>query len=486
MLDIMKALPSQVVSRIVRLHYALPLSMILTLALVYRLDPMTRGLGQDELFTAVHFVEVPSIWKTMFFNIAFNNHIGYSLMARFSEALLGRSEWALRLPSLLLGVASLYVFFLFTRSIMGSGAGLLGTLVLALSPPHIVWNVQARGYSAMIFFTLLSSYLFLRICRRPVRREAVMFIGVSVFGIYVHLYSGFVTLVQILLLIYLAMTPNIRREYRPFIDRAAFRMLRNSFAAIAVISFTLYAPVFWYVLRDLIGRGRGDFNLTFPWAVIKELSGSEALHIIALIAIVSLLGWLALLRSHPLETRYFSLLLSGPLLIMWLTRPFDLYARFFAYWLPYYIMFFIAGLQFLWYLILRGNLRFFGYIFPILATVIITTVLYNWAANRQNYIIDEGYREASRALMIGAKDPVAFCAIGGARSVWQYYIRKPIATPTSVTELQSLSNDPSEIRCVYYEASWQSPEQTKIAQFLRQHASSSRVRDFTLFVYRSW
>jgi len=486
MLYLMKALPFQAVSRVVRLHYALPLSVILVLALVYRLHPMIRGLGQDELFTAVHFVEVPSIWKTMFFNIAFNNHIGYSLMARFSEALLGRSEWALRLPSLLLGVASLYVFFLFTRSILGTGAGLLGTLILALSPPHILWNVQARGYSAMIFFTLLSSYLFLRIFRCPARREAVMFIGVSVFGIYVHLYSGFVTLVQILLLIYLAKTYTVTKQYRSSVEKASFRMLRNSFAAIAVISFMLYAPIFWYVFRDLIGRGRGDFNLTFPWAVIKELSGSEALHITVLVALVSLLGWLALLRSHPLETSYFSLLLSAPLLIMWLARPFDLYPRFFAYGLPYYVMFFLAGLQSIWHLTSRQSLRFFGFLFPILAIIIITTVLCNWAANWQNYIPDEGYREASRALMIGAKEPVAFCAIGGARSVWQYYIHKPIATPTSVTELQTLSKAQSEIRCMYYEASWQTPEQTEIVQFLRQHASWSRVKDFTLFIYRSW
>jgi len=113
--------------------YLLP---ILTVALLCRLYPLNRGLGQDELYTAVHFVEVRSLWKTIFSNDAFNNHIGYSLMARFSEGLLGRSEWALRLPALLLGMATLYIFFVFGRSILGHIPALLGTLVLAPQFPR--------------------------------------------------------------------------------------------------------------------------------------------------------------------------------------------------------------------------------------------------------------------------------------------------------------------------------------------------------------
>ena len=461
------------------------LLLILTVALPCRLYPLNRGLGQDELYTAVHFVEVRSLWKTVFSNDAFNNHIGYSLMARFSEGLLGRSEWALRLPALLLGMATLYIFFVFGRSILGHIPALLGTLMLALSPSHIVWSVEARGYSAMIFFTLLSSYLYLRLLRHPMRREAVVFIGVSVLGIYTHLYSIFATLVQILLLTYVYFTRDITKQTKLSINELSFRMLGNSFAAIAVISLLLYMPVFLHMFRDLIGRGWSDFNPTFPWAVIQELSGSEWPQITALVALISLLGWLALLKSRPLEAGYFSLLLAGPLLIVSLARPFDLYPRFFAYWLPYYLLLFMAGLHSLWHLTSGATLRFLRYLSPILATIIMGLVLYNWAANWQNYIPNEGYREASMAIMRDAEEPVVFCAIGGARSVWQYYIPGPIVTPSSVAELQETGANHSEVRCVYYEASWQSAGQTKIADFLLQHSSWSKVKGFTLFIYRS-
>ena len=117
------------------------------------------------------------------------------------------------------------------------------------------------------------------------------------------------------------------------------------------------------------------------------------------------------------------------------------------------------------------------------AAILLITVLYHWVANRSDYIPDEGYREASAAAMFGAHDGVSYCAIGGARSVWRYYIHQPIATPASVNEVQKLGQSAGELRCVYYEASWESDEQRKIADFLRQNATWQKIRDLTVFRY---
>src|SRR5205085_5074368 len=96
----------------VELHIErLYLTVIIAMALIYRLLPLNRGLGEDELFTTVQFIEVPSIFRTIFYNISFNNHIGYSVMAWLSESIFGRSEWVLRFPALLLGMATLYVLY---------------------------------------------------------------------------------------------------------------------------------------------------------------------------------------------------------------------------------------------------------------------------------------------------------------------------------------------------------------------------------------
>ena len=101
-------------------------ALIVGLALAIRLTPLQRGLGFDELFTAVNFVGADSAWKTATTSINFNNHVGYSLLARLCVELLGRSEWALRLPALLLGLGTLPAVWWISRPVVGPGLALCG------------------------------------------------------------------------------------------------------------------------------------------------------------------------------------------------------------------------------------------------------------------------------------------------------------------------------------------------------------------------
>jgi hypothetical protein len=177
-------------------------------------------------------------------------------------------------------------------------------------------------------------------------------------------------------------------------------------------------------------------------------------------------------------------LLLGPLLLMWLARPFDLYARSFSYWLPYYLMFFVAGLGALWSSRLSARLGAIAYSSPLLAAVIAGSVLLSWSTNWQGWILDEGFRDASRAIVVDAADSVAFCAIGGDAEVFQYYFDRQIVVPRAMSDFLELGRTHPEVRCVYYQASWESPEHTEIAQFLKEHGSSSRVKQMILFIYR--
>ena len=113
------------------------------------------------------------------------------------------------------------------------------------------------------------------------------------------------------------------------------------------------------------------------------------------------------------------------------------------------------------------------------------TVLYSWTSARSQYMPDEGYREASAAALRNSDPNVQFCAIGGARSVWRYYIHQSIANPLSLRDLQKLTETGKELRCVYYQASWQSDEQKRIAQFLLRHAEWQRIKDLVIFKYQS-
>jgi dolichyl-phosphate-mannose-protein mannosyltransferase len=459
------------------------LAALLLLSLQFRLAPMNRGLGQDELYTAVHFVEGGSLWNIITSSGAFNNHVGYSLMARFSETLWGHSEWALRLPALSLGLLGIYSFFLLSRSILTHSTAMLATVMFALSPPHIVWSVTARGYSALIFSAIVSSYLFLKLLRRPNLTDAAVFILVSAFGIYVHLYCVFVSLVQIVFLIAIMRKNSAEKKLQLQVKEESVRVLALSFLLIIGLAIVCYAPLSRNLLHDLTTRGRGRFEPVFPLLVVKELSGGDSPVIASLFVAFSMIGYSSLRRTHQLEANYFLWLLVGPLLLMWTARPFDLYTRFFVYWLPCFFLFFTAGLGATWQAAFERNAFPLATVSCIAMIVVLAAIFSSWIVNWNNYLGEEGYREASEAVMKEADDSVALCALGGARSVWKYYIHRPLATPQSIADIQKLSERHKEVRCVYHQASWQSSQQTEIAQFLLRNAWWSRVKDVTVFIY---
>jgi len=458
------------------------LSAILILALSVRLPQLERGLELDEIDTAYYAIKTSSIWQTMSSSISFNNHIGYSLAARFSQDIFGRTEWAFRLPALLYGLASLYVFWIFTRSLLGPAPAALATLLFAQSPVHILWSISGRGYSGMILFTLLSSCFYLQLLQTPSRRRALAYIAVGVFGIYTHLYSALVIVVQFVYLGYLYVGQQRKPSDKP-ISKASFRLLFVSLAAVTVLSMISYAPALPNLFRDLIVRGRSSFDPAFPWAVIGYLSGSQAALMTVAIAAISVIGLLALFKSHPREAGYLLLLLLGPLLLVWLARPFDLYPRFFCYWLPYYLVFLVAGLRSLWHLAASNHRDLVRLSTGLAAAIFVVVVLSGWSHIWPTWVPHDGFRDASQAIVKNADDSVAFCAIGGDAEVFRYYLRRPVVVPVSMADFWDLIGTHREVRCLYYQASWESPAHTQIARFLQDHGSSSKIDNITLFIY---
>jgi len=305
---------------------------------------------------------------------------------------------------------------------------------------------------------------------------------VSVLGIYVHLYAVFVTAIQVFFML-LTVNARLHRAVYANVSGEALRTLRRAFVIIAGLALLLYLPVFWIMARDLVQRGRSAFDVTFPWTVLQDLTGSDWLPIVLAVVLAAVVGWLALRRSHTKEAVYFALLLIGPLLTVWVLRPFDLYTRFFAYWLPYYLILTVAGLRALW--TWRAGNQLAAYPARAAVCALVAAVLLNWTVSWPALVADEGYRQVSQTVAANAGPADAFCAIGGARTVWQHYINQPIVHPESLVELQDLAQTHNAVRCMYYEASWQSDDQTQIAQFLKQHATGAEVDgDLYWFVYR--
>src|SRR5262245_35339354 len=178
------------------------LAAVCVLAVIPRLHHITRGLRLDELRTAQDFVDVP-LWTILSAGHP-NNHLANSLLASLSQQLFGRSEWALRFPAFLLGLATLYALWAYTRRFAGPALALLATAGLAFSPAHIFWSVSARGYAGMLLFTVVSTSLYWQILHDPSWRKGLLFTVSNTLALLFHQYAALVVLTQLVFLLYVA------------------------------------------------------------------------------------------------------------------------------------------------------------------------------------------------------------------------------------------------------------------------------------------
>ena len=116
----------------------------------------------DEYFTALFYEKRA--------DQTFNSLI-YRLIV-LSQGFLGESEFALRLPSFILGVGSVYLVYLLGRQLFSPSAGLLAAAILTFFPWHIWHSQYARYYAAVLFFVALMHVLFIR----SLRKDSILFL----------------------------------------------------------------------------------------------------------------------------------------------------------------------------------------------------------------------------------------------------------------------------------------------------------------------
>jgi len=120
----------------------------------------------DESATYFHYV-MPNSFKALFNYTDTNNHIFHSLLAILSTKLRGSGPTAVRIPAFLAGVAIIAAGGLFARSIgKNAFAGIFAAMLLSTSSVLVAFSVNARGYTMVLFFSLLMGFASVQIARR--------------------------------------------------------------------------------------------------------------------------------------------------------------------------------------------------------------------------------------------------------------------------------------------------------------------------------
>lgn len=450
-------------------------------ALPARVHGLCRGLTYDEIVTAMQFVEVESWWKTVASHFRGNNHIAFSVLARLSEMAFGRHEWALRLPSLLLGLATICALWFVVRRLVGRRVGIAAAWCLSLSPIHATWSVSARGYAGMMLFTFLSGYLYFQLLQRSTRRKGASFVVVSVVAVYFLLYSALVTAVQFVFLLYLASRQLLADDSREWLSAQSFRSLWAAFPAVTALSAIGYVPAIPHLIVHMEGEALVAFDLVFPLRVIEYLSGTDFVPLVGVVFLGVVVGLITLRKSLPKEVAYWVLLSALPVLFAWL---FDAKLRYFVYLLPYYVLCAVVGLSTFWGVANRRPGRIGGSLVRGLAILLALSVVWVWAVRSWNSIPRAEFRDAVAAMERGATDQIGLCAIGGGANWFRYYAERDLFIPQTMDEFQDFLDRYPEVRCAYRHRPWEPAEHTEIGQFLSEHGTPEEFGWTTVFTYR--
>lgn len=318
---------------------------ILALAVALRAYALDRDIWFDEMLMHTGYMDLKPLSVLTTFNDA-NNHILYTFLARLSIEAFGDAVWAIRLPSVVFGLASIAAIYAFSRRVMTWQESLLAALILTVSFHHIWFSQNARGYTALLFFSLVSSIFLLDAMRTGQVWRWLAYAVTGTLGAYTHLTIGFLFVGHFFYFLYVATTASRSDEDRPAIFWPG---LGFGFVPLGLLTVTLYA----IVLPDILGGAllstglQEDSEWTNPVWALRELvtslqigfSGSWA---ILAGAIVVVIGMLSFLRRDAAAVA-FLVIPCGLAVLLMTAIGYTLFPRFFFFAMGFGVVIVVHG-----------------------------------------------------------------------------------------------------------------------------------------------
>jgi len=178
------------------------LATIVALATVLRLLYLgSKSPWLDEI-SSVTFARLnwPAFWQLMREREA--NMLLYYLVLR-GWMHVGNSEFVLRLPSVVAGVATVPAIYVLGREFFGRRTGLFCAALLAVNAAHTRASQWMRSYSVLVLLIVVSMLLFARGVERPTRRTWGLYVVVTALALYFHFMAGLLIAAQWLSLVFL-------------------------------------------------------------------------------------------------------------------------------------------------------------------------------------------------------------------------------------------------------------------------------------------
>lgn len=135
-------------------------------------------LGYHDLW----YDEAISISLSNKYSIIWNPPLFYTILHYWMK-LFGQSEFSIRFPSVIFSTLSIPSIYLLAKRLFNPKVGALAAIIMAISPMQIWYAQEARPYSAVLLFGIISTY-FLIMAIKGAPRYWYYFVVTSILGLY--------------------------------------------------------------------------------------------------------------------------------------------------------------------------------------------------------------------------------------------------------------------------------------------------------------
>ena len=323
-------------NNIIEKHKLKILFLITALALLIQILYLDyKSLWRDEIwriyiseFNLISILSSPDKSHPPFYNIILHFFL-----------YLGKSEFIVRLPSVILSVLSVPLVYLVGKKFFDYQVGLISALLFASSPLALWYAQDANMYSLFVFFSLLSILTFYIAIQTSHLQFWILFILFSLLNLYTHYFAFFIIVIQ-LLFIFLYM-----KRYSAQFSKFLISLLIIFILFIPQL-FNLYQGYF-LKLAEHQNTAWGIAPILFPKIIFLDLAighswwqGSSLLdYIVILFLFLFFYGLIASYKDHQESVSFLAIWVFIPLLLAFLlSYKIDIATRYILFILPGFLI----------------------------------------------------------------------------------------------------------------------------------------------------
>lgn len=243
------------------------ITFILAAALILRLINLNQSLWLDEAINVVNSQKFSFYDFLTVYSIGdFHPPLYFAILWIWTR-FFGTSEIIVRLPSILLGISTVWLIFLIGKQLFNKKTALIAALILTFNPLHIYYSQEARMYSLAAFSVAFSFWALINLIKN--KKYFLLIYGLSITLI---LYSDY--------LIYFAIVSQL--VYILWCEKEKLASVINAM----VIGGLIWSP--WLLIfPKQLSTGQTAASQIPGWA---NVVGGTSLKEVALVWVKSLIG----------------------------------------------------------------------------------------------------------------------------------------------------------------------------------------------------